>query len=196
MGYKSLICPIEGFSGEIDRALKEIEDFSNLEGLDKDKCARLRLIGEEIIGMAEGLFEITNGRFWIEKEGNDYFVKFACKTEVGDRAKAILNDASKNKEYKGIVGLVRKVFDEVQNMVEISSSASGGVTVEEALNGMIYQDETSYEWSLRKYEESCERDEKANNWDELELSVIKKMSKDIIISFRNDRFDIEVLADI
>lgn len=196
MGYKSLICPIEGYDGEIDRALKEIEDFSSLEGFSAEQVSKMRLIGEEVIGMAEGILQVENGRFYIEKKDNDYSVIFSCKTVVGERAKAIFDSTAKNTEYKGIAGLARKVFDAVESMVEVSGGMSSPIGIDDAIGGFSAHDNTGYEWSLKKYEESCQRDDKASMWDELELSVIKKMSKNVTVSYRNDKYEIEVVADI
>lgn len=196
MSVKSLICPFEGNEGEMERALKEVDEFSVFEGLDEAKASKLRLISEEIIGMVGNVLDVEDGRFWIEKEESDYKVRFACSTIVGERAKAIFDSASANKEYKGIAGLVRKVIDEAEAMFATTGGLmempQAGVTS----SGITVGNSDGYEWALMKYEESCERDEKAERWDELELSVIKKMSKDIVISYRNDRFDIIVYADI
>lgn len=196
MSYKSLICPIEGNDREIDRALTEIESFGKLEGLSDDKISKLRLVGEEIIGMAEGILQVENGRFWIEKNEDGYVERFACQAKIGDRARALFDATAENKEYKGLAGLVKKVVDAAERMIEVSSAASSNMGIDIAYEGGSVMDATGYVWSLDKYEEICERDEKVDKWDELELSVLKKLSKNIVVSYRNDRFDIEVYTDI
>lgn len=196
MGIKSLICPIEGYSWDVERALNEVDGFSRYQGLGARQSENLRLIGEELLGMVGGLLEVQDGRFWIEKDADDYTVNLAARTIVGARAKEILDSTSKNKEYKGFRGLVKKAIDQMESMVRDSGADYGMADVDAALAGTAVISEEELLWSLARYSESVERDEKASAWDELELPVLKKFSKDIIISYRNDRVDIKVVADI
>ena len=196
MGIKSLICPIEGYSWDVERALNEVDGFSRYQGLGARQSENLRLIGEELLGMVGGLLEVQDGRFWIEKDEDDYTVNLAARTIVGARAKEILDSTSKNKEYKGFRGLMKKALDQMESMVRDSGADYGMADVDAALAGTAVISEEELLWSLARYSESVERDEKASAWDELELPVLKKFSKDIIISYRNDRVDIKVVADI
>lgn len=198
MGIKSLICPIEGNSWDVERALNEVDGFSRYQGLGAKQSERLRLLGEELLGMMDGLLSVQDGRFWIEADGDDYIVNLAAKSIVGARAKSILDSASGgNSEYKGIGGLVRKAVDSMHEMFRDSGATySFSEQVDAALAGTEVLSEDALSWSLLSYTESVERDEKAESWDELEIPVLKKYSKDIVISYRNDRVDIKVLADI
>lgn len=197
MGIKSLICPIEGYSWDIERALNEVDSFSRYQSLGARQSEKLRLIGEELLGMVGGILDVEYGRFWIEKDGDDYTVNLAAKTIIGVRAKEILNSASKNTEYRGLTGLVRKAIDSMAQMYR-DSGAGYNMTeqIDCALAGTEPVGDDELAWSLMKYTESIERDEKADSWDELELSVLRKTSKDIVISYRNDRVDIKIIADI
>lgn len=197
MGIKSLICPIEGNSWDIERALNEVDGFSRFQGLGAKQSERLRLIGEELLGMVEGVFTVESGRFWIEKKDEDYIVNLAAESIIGVRAKAILESASHNTEYKGVAGLVRKAVDSMEQMFRDSGSDYAFTEqIDAALAGTSIESDEMLSWSLNRYSESIERDEKADMWDELELSVLKKLSKDIVISYRNDRVQIKVVADI
>ena len=197
MGIKSLICPIEGNSWDVERALNEVDGFSRLQFLGAKQSEKLRLIGEELLGMVGGILTVEEGRFWIEKEGDEYVVNLAASSIVGSKAKAILDSASKNTEYKGVGGLMRKAIDSMEYMFN-NSGANYDFTsaVDCALAGIEPVADAQLEWSLTKYSESVERDEKAEAWDELELSVLKNISKNIIVSYRNDRVNIKVVADI
>ena len=197
MGIKSLICPIEGYSWEVERALNEVDSFSRYQSLGARQSEKLRLIGEELLGMVSGMLDVETGRFWIEKDGDDYTVNLAAQTIVGIKAKEILDTASKNTEYKGLSGLLRRAIDTMAQMYR--DSGAGYEMTEQidcALAGTEPISDEELAWSLAKYTESVERDEKAEAWDELELSVLKKTSKDIVVSYRNNRVDIKVVADI
>lgn len=197
MGIKSLICPIEGYSWDVERALNEVDGFSRYQGLGAKQSEHLRLLGEELLGMVGGLLDVKDGRFWIEKDGDDYTVNLAARSILGGRAKSILNSTAENTEYKGVSGLVRKAIDGMGQMFRDSGSNYGFTEqIDAALAGTEVISEEALSWSLNSYAESIERDEKADSWDELEIPVLKKLSKDIVISYRNDRVQITVLADI
>lgn len=195
MSIKSLICPIEGNMHDVERALNEIVEFSKYENLDSTKSEKLRLIGEELLGMVDSMLTIENGRFWIEKDC-DYAVKFAAKTVIGDRAKAVFDQTSKNTEYKGLKGLVNKTVDVFEKLFEAAGNSPDVMQMDAPISGVELIEPSAFEWSLSKYEEDLQRDAKVDRWDELEIPVLKKMSKDIIISYRNKRIDISVVADI
>ena len=197
MGYKSLICPIEGYSWDVERALNEVDGFSRYQGLGAKQSEHLRLIGEELLGMIGGLLDVSEGRFWIEKEGDEYTVNLAAKSILGSRAKSVLDSTSKNTEYKGVSGIVRKAIDSMSQMFKDSgASYNFSEQIDAALAGTEILSNEALAWSLNSYSESVARDEKVDEWDELEIPVLKKFSKDIIISYRNDRVAIKVFANI
>lgn len=199
MNVKSLICPIEGNTGEVERALNEVEAFAKAEKLDNAKADRLRLVSEEVIGMASGILNVESGRFWIEREEEGYAVRFACEAEIGERAKAIFDSTSSNTAYKGMSGLFRKVYDKMQDAFSLTA---GSMPESELVASGVYGsglelvEPGAYEWTLERYDEKCELDNKAEMWDELELSVLRKMSKNIVICYRNNRIDLKVYPEI
>jgi len=193
---KSLICPIEGNTRDIERAVKEANEFSKLEGLNDSQINIVSLLADEMLGMVNGLFISELGRFWIENKDGNFELNLALETEVGSRAKAVFDSTAKNTEYKGFAGLIKKATDAVSQMFNDSGAAGSVDCFNAPMEGMNMIDENAFEWSLLKYEESCQREEKATLYDELEIPVIKKFSKDIQISYRNKRVDIKVIANI
>lgn len=197
MSIKSLICPIEGNSWDIERALNEVDGFSRYQGLGARQSEALRLLGEELLGMTEGLLTIEDGRFWIEEENGSYTVNLAASSIIGGGAKKILESAGHNTEYSGLGGLFKRAIDSMtQAFRDSGSTLDMTAEIDAALAGVQYSSQDELLWSLDRYSESIERNEKAEGWDQLELSVLKKYSKDIIISYRNNRIDIKVIADI
>lgn len=197
MKVKSLICPIEGNKGDIERALTEVDSFSAFYGFDEVQAKRLRLIGEELLGMVGGVLDISNGRFWIEGGDGEVLVRLAAEAILGTVAKDELDQVSKNAEYKGFSGLIKKTIDNIGEIFRDSGATMGNVTESEmGVGGVSIITQEEVDWSLAKYQDSLDRDMKAGTWDELEMSVLKKLSKDIKISYRNDRVDIIVYADL
>ena len=149
MGIKSLICPIEGYSWDTERALNEVDSFSRYRGLGARQSEQLRLIGEELLGMVGGMLDVSEGRFWIEAEGEQYTVNLAAKSIIGTRAKSILNTTSKNTEYKGVTGIVRRAIDDMSQMFRDSGAAYNfSEQIDAALAGTEITSEDSLAWSL------------------------------------------------
>lgn len=197
MKVKSLICPIEGNKGDVERALTEVDSFSAFYGFDEEQAKRLRLIGEELLGMVGGVLDISNGRFWIEGGEDGVLVRLAAEAILGTVAKDELDQVSKNTEYKGFSGLIKKTIDNIGEIFRDSGATMGNITESEmGVGGVSIITQEEVDWSLAKYQDSLDRDMKAGTWDELEMSVLKKLSKDIKISYRNDRVDIIVYADL
>ena len=192
---KSLICPIEGNERDIERAITEANTFSKLEGLNDQQTNIISLLSDEMLGMVNGLFVSQLGRFWLEHNDDSFELNLAVETEVGTRAKAVLDSTSANTEYKGFYGLVKRATDAISQMFD-DSGAEAFNNYDTPFEGVNTLDQGAYEWSLKKFEESCERDEKAALYDELEIPVIKKFSKDINISYRNKRVNIKVTANV
>lgn len=195
MKIKSLICPIEN-KRDVERALTEIDNFSAFYEMDSEQAKTLRLIGEELLGMVDGVLDITNGRFWIEGGDDEVLVRLAAEAILGTVAKDELDQVSKNAEYKGFGGFIKKTIDNIGELFRDSGASMGTISESEfgVTGSIITQNEVN--WSLSKYQDSLDRDMKAGSWDELEMSVLKKFSKDIKISYRNDRVDIIVYADL
>ena len=48
------------------------------------------------------------------------------------------------------------------------------------------------EWSLQQYRESVKRDKKALEWDELEKSILGKLSDDVRVGVLSNRVEITI----
>lgn len=193
---KSLICPIEGKEWDVERAINEVENFTTYFKEDEAKARRLRLISEEVLGMIGGVLDVKNGRFWIENEDGDVKVRLAAEAILGTVAKDELDQVSPNVEYKGFSGLIRKAVDNLGEMFRDSGASIVDESMVGISGGTLAMSKEEIDWSLAKYQDSIDRDMKAGTWDELEMSVLKKLAKDIKISYRNDRVDIVVYTEL
>ena len=135
-------------------------------------------------------------RFWIENEDGDVKVRLAAEAILGTVAKDELDQVSPNTEYKGFSGLIRKAVDNLGEMFRDSGASIVDESMVGISGGTLAMSKEEINWSLAKYQDSIDRDMKAGTWDELEMSVLKKLAKDIKISYRNDRVDIVVYTEL
>lgn len=194
--YKSLICPINDKEKDIARALKEVDDFSNYLKLDDNVTGHIRLLSEELLEMIDSVLDVEDGRFYIESEdGITFKIHLAVEAIVGDSAEKVLVKVSSSKEntaYKGVKGLLRQVMDFFGNAKYGSLPTIPDNAVGTGLYAGLTMQEDFCEWSINQYLEEMKRDEKVENWDELEMSVLTKIAKDIKVNARREGVSIVI----
>lgn len=197
---KSEKCKLNGTPACVEAALNETERFAQACGLQPKKALHLRLLAEETLGMMNGLLSVRDGEFWVEqnKDGYELHAQARTKNMTEGAAERLLaaSTSGENDSYKGVSGKICRVLDWLiaqqpaeddeplvfdahkkqvlmedpyaQKMSEAMASASGTV-----------------QWSFSQYIESETPDLKAEQWDELERSVLSNLADDIRIGVRD-----------
>lgn len=189
---KSLVCNLDSESAT-ETALKEAEAFANLCGLSEKNSLHLRLLAEELLGMATGVLELHDGSFSIEAEKMKFRLCLTARAAVGEQAKSRLLEASSTGEnalHKGISGKIRQALD------FLLVSPPSGVVIPIGMHGGMYggilPSSASMEWSLECYRQSVALEKKAQSWDELEKSILGKLADDVRIGVQSDRVEITI----
>ncbi len=192
---KSLDCPIQDGMEQIVRALDETERFAKEEKMQKRDALHLRLLAEELLGMAGTLLQVKDGMYWIEKNENDIDLHLIVKARTGsDVENALLSISSdhKNAAYAGVKGRIIQFLD-------MFNDASGVYSLDmiEQQHPYIMHTNEVYEWSYRLYTEELRQDsERVAEWDELEKSVLTKLTRDIVVGVRPNSVEIVLKAKI
>jgi len=203
MNRKSLIVPLGMAELDIKRVIMAVDEFDDVISLDKKESNSIRLIAEEILGVTAAIFEITDGQLWIEENDGKVEVHVSTSTMLSDGTKEKVQKLSENgnEAYKGMSGLLKRVVDLMKNSFSAANPVllSEGSIAAEMSAGYIYTSQTMnecLEWNMQKAEELMRLDEKADTWDELELSVLKKLSENILVSYRADCVDITIITKV
>lgn len=193
----SQICSLNATKESFEVALTEAEHFANLCVLSEKNTLHLRLLAEELLGMATGVLELSSGFFFIEAEAWKFQLRLAARANVGEEAKSRLLSASSTGEnalYMGISGKIRQAID----LLLVGPPSGSGLLMEipigvygRVYDGMIASPATT-EWSLERYRQSVAREEKAKAWDELEKSILGKLADDVRIGLRLDQVEITI----
>lgn len=185
--------------------VKNADDFRNIpeeaekvavyNRLGKKESLRLRLLAEELICMLPQLVRYGSGEFWIENKNNDYELHTRVSPEefvMLDREKILsVSKSGKNAASKGIIN---KILIAVERMVEDRAKLANEAPYDFYDMGMTEYGDYSA-WSLMSYKncvmEGYQKEvEAADKWDELEKSIIAKLSDDVIVSIINGKIDI------
>ncbi len=201
---KSNICNLNKDLTCLESVLAEVEKVTAYNNLDDKKALRLRLLAEELCGMLPGLVENFSGKFWAENSENDYELHVELKADdmsLELREELIsVSKSGKNSAAKGIMGKIRAI---AETMLLKTSDPTLAVSDGEFYDGQGFNMafgyidpmitvETGYmySWSLCNYKMAIE--DKADQYDELERSIVAKLADDIIVGIRGKNVEIVV----
>lgn len=200
---KSNVCKIENGTKDLDAILKESEKVAVYNEFSHKQTLQLRLICEEIDGMLPNIIDDFNGDFWIEFEDGVCKVNVSiCFDEFTAEKKAELIGISKNKKNSAAVGIVGKIRSVIEDIFRSDDSfGSGDIAFEanylatEYYSSMPHHSvvDYTYLWSLDHYRSAVKKEEKKEEWDELEKSVIASVADDVIVGVKGKRADITVV---
>ena len=194
---KSNICKIEKGARSLAEILVESERVAEYNGLTHKQSLHLRLLCEELGGMLPNIINDFDGYFWIEyNEG-------VCKVNVSIRIpdfdadkKNELMSVAKNKKNAAAVGIVGKIRNSIENFFLSDSSAGLFYVSPETIylsSGYSECADYAHLWTLEQYRTTVKADEKAEDWDELEKSVIASVADDVIVGIKGKQADIIIV---
>lgn len=173
-------------SGEgVDEALFQAEAVAKYKGLSDKQALWLRLLSEEMMGMLRQLTGEVEARFFIEDEADEYRLHLITDTVMDREKRRKLMEASTdgtNIAAVGVMGKLRCLFERVFEPDEpgaIRFLDSGWMGTEEDLTGLY----NAY-WSLNNYRAFMQEKKDAEEWDELERSIVANLADEVRIGIK------------
>lgn len=194
---KSNICVLSNNKECLNDILSETEKVLVYNNLEKQNALRLRLLAEEMVGLVSELINNFDGEFYLENKGNKYRLCASLDVSYMDKnLKQKLIDLSSNKKNKFSKGIKGKILSAFENIA--LSISENGVCVPGSIVYNPYEDYTdgvTYAWRLNDYKEEVKADvqAKANEWDELEKSIIAKLADDVLVGVRTEKVEIMII---
>ena len=200
---KSNVCKIDNGTKDLDAILKECERVAEYNGLTHKQALQLRLICEEIDGMLPNIIDAFSGDLWMDFENGVCKVNVSIKfDEFTAEKKEALVELAKNKKNAAAVGIVGKIRSALEDIFIIDDSYGGGdmslgsrYFITQYYDSMDHYSGMDYAclWSLEQYKDTVKKEQKAEDWDELEKSVIASVADDVIVGVKGRRADITVV---
>ncbi len=188
---KTDVITVSSKGARMETALAQVDKVAAYKGLTGNNALHLRLLAEEMMGMMRSITGETEGKFWIEDEGDTYRLHLAVNTRMNlDKRDQLLaaSTSGKNEAAKGLMGRIRDFFDQSADVPTLPmyhaemAAEYTGATLDWEWSMMAYQDE------LRGRVDS---DEKAREmWDELEKSVVTHVADDVKVSIRGQQAEL------
>ena len=194
---KSNVCKIEKGTKDLAAILDESERFAAYNGLNHKQTLQLRLLCEETDGMLPSIVDDFDGEMWFEYENGVCTLSVSIKlSEMTAEKKEELIKVSKNKKNAAAVGIVGKIRSAVEDLFLDSESMEAiAAPIDHArmASGFSSGMDFSYYWSLDRYRSSVNPTEKAEEWDELEKSVIASVADDVIVGVKGSYVSIIIV---
>ena len=168
---RSDIIQIDNQGNGMEAALLETESVARFRGLNEKETLRLRMLTEELMGMARSITGEMTATFWIDSEDKAFTLHLSTKTKMdaGKRYQLISSATSqKNEAAKSFIGFLRDKFETAMH------AESDGVAFD--FNGNPLDELPADE-----------------EWDRYERSILRKLADEIKIGVRGGKVEMEVL---
>ena len=197
-------------------AMEQASAAAAFRGLSGKEETRLRLLAEEMLGMVRQITGETSAIFWVESEGKNFQLHLvACPALTGEMRKELLSVSSsgKNAAAVGVMGKLRDIFERAFDATAPGEPASTSFYVQglmypagpDVAEPMTFSLNASLSaevvrWSLNKYKATVEQDKSSNpeaaeEWDELEKSIIAKLADEVTIGIRGGEVEMTVFKN-
>ena len=195
---KSNVCKIEKGSKDLDAILKESEKVAIYNGLNQKQTLQLRLLCEEMDGMLPNIIDDFSGDIWFEFENGICKVNVSIQfDEFSFDKKERLISIAKNKKNAAAIGIVGKIRSVIEDFFLDGKSLQPYVVSSGLFNlatGYSEGVDYSYLWSLGQYKNTVKQ-EQAEDWDELEKSIIASLADDVIVGVKGKQANIVIVKN-
>ena len=196
---KSNVCKIDKGTKDLGAILKESERVAEYNGLTHKEALKLRLLCEEIDGMLPNIIEDFEGELYIECVEKVCFINISItipKLNADKRAELI--SVAKNKQNASAVGIIGKIRNAIETFL-LNDDAMSAFTVSSdsfyLSTGYVNESAYSHLWTLDKYRRSVKEDGTAENYDELEKSVIASVADDVKVGVKGNHAEIVIVKN-
>lgn len=195
---RSNVCKIENGTKDLAAILTESEKVAVYNELTHKQTLQLRLMCEEIDGMLPKIVDNFNGDLWIDFENGICKVNIELRfekftIEKKDGLIGISKD-KKNAAATGITGKIRSAIEDVlwdEDSLRALERTENFYYLSDVHDRMDY----SYFWSLEEYRSTVRSNERPEEWDELEKSVIASVADDIIVGVKGKNANIVIVKN-
>ncbi len=192
-----------------EEAMKAAEGFIRYNSFKRKNAMHVRLLTEELISMVHGIMDNFKGDLWFESDRNKdgstlCRICLSAKRSADPKQEEQLLSVStsgKNESAKGVLGKIREVFrvsaqysDEGVFLSDYQTGPASWYSMGVMNNGVPTGYDMERCWSLRSYRKNLPEDHSAaaEEWDELEKSIIAKLADDVKVWLRNNSTEVVV----
>ena len=165
--------------------------------LSPKNALHLRLLAEELMSLMHAITGEVSGRFWIEKEEEDYRLHLQVDAALTKEKREGLRAAAttgKNEAHHSFMGRLRDFFFGPVD-AEIASYDRSVLATGVLPDGS--RPSTDWDWMMTRYQGALsamkgETQEAAEAWDELEKSIVGNLADDVKVSIKGSKTEMTI----
>ncbi len=180
----SLSCAME--------ALQMVETTGEAAGLNREQTNLLRLLTEEMISMTTDILKTCQGTLWLECDHGVCALHLNATAPMEENAKAAFIAASKEKINTPIKGLKNKIGALFAGLLIYYEYPDYYLSVRNSFGGGASLQNTAPTWSLSEYGKSRPEEEKFEEMEGVEKSILLGFADDVVVSVQNNWVDLTV----
>ena len=195
---KTDVIVVSSRGAQMETALSQAEKVAAYKGLTGKNALHLRLLTEEMMGLMRSITGQTEGKFWIEDNGQVYELHLQTATRMNSEKREKLlatSSTGKNESARGLMGRLRDFFDRGadEDLAGYSTPLLSGVYEHSSTPSL------DWEWTMMQYEDALSagvrrQDKEAMEaWDELEKSVVARVADDVKVSIRGQTVEMTII---
>ncbi len=177
-------------SQDIPAILEDVERFGEYAKLNHQDSMKLRLLAEEMFSMTDRLLSKYDSEFWVQNEKGQFELHLKEWASMGkDQREKLISVSSdqKNARNKGL-------FGKLSGMMEALIDNGADATLVDPFYhmGVMSCEDYAEAWSMRAYEKAVPHEQRKEDWDGLEKSILLHIADDIVVGVRGDVMEIIV----
>ena len=183
----------------LEEALAQADGVARFRQLDRKNALHLRLLTEEMMGMMRALTGEREADFWIDDKDGVCTLHLQVNTVMNAEMRKKLLSASSSGENSAAKGVTGKLRDLFERFIE----PENGEIANDLMTGMDYvysggdfrtlSVATAGLWSMSRYKAAVKEGRApAEDWDELEKSVVAKIADDVQIGIAGQSVEMTI----
>ncbi|MCL2003092.1 MAG: hypothetical protein FWG72_03680 [Oscillospiraceae bacterium] len=180
----------------METILAEMDRIGQFCKLSRLSARRLRLIAEEMLSLTVRLFDNLKYEFYAENNEKHFTLNLTAETAVTQSKKdkmLSLSTSGKNKAAQGLFGKISSVFESL--LVDGGGHDPIYVPYYDSIGMATYFSLSAYRDAINETPYAS-AEEKQEQWDGLEKSIIATLAKDVVIGVRSSKVEMIVAIEL
>ncbi len=169
-----------------DEVFAQVEALTAFRGLSKKDAMHIRLLAEEMMGLLRGLTGEVEADFHVEENAGQFVLGLSTLTAMNNEKRRKLEESStsgKNSAAVGVIGRLREIVARAIEPVDDNALTYDSMGW---MDGDADSIGCTATWSLLQYRQSVEHQKLADEWDELEKSIVANIADEIKVFIKGN----------
>ncbi|MBR0135001.1 MAG: hypothetical protein IJM18_02270 [Clostridia bacterium] len=170
----------------IREALEQVEALTAFRGLPAKERLHIRLLAEELMGLLRGLTGEVEAEFRVEDKNGEFVLSLFTHTLMNNEKRKKLIESSTSGKNSAASGIIGKLRDIIETVTEPVDDCNLVIDTLGWMDGDVDYISGCATWSLLQYKQNVEQKKLAEEWDELERSIVANIADEVKVFIKGD----------